>query len=38
MFSDVYEAYTQIYGKHHQSTLNTLINLATVCKDLHEYD
>lgn len=32
------EKYTKIYGEHHQSTINSLINLATVHKDLHEYD
>lgn len=38
MFEGVLDAYTQIYGQHHPSTINSLINLATVHKDLHEYD
>lgn len=38
MFQEVYDTYKQIYGEHHQSTVNTLINLATVTKDLQEHD
>jgi tetratricopeptide (TPR) repeat protein len=38
MFAEVVDAYTQIYGFHHPSTLNALINLATTHKDLNEYD
>jgi len=38
MFTDVYEAYQHIYGEHHQSTVNTLINLATVQRDMNEFD
>lgn len=38
MFEAVFEAYTGIYGEHHTSTINTLINLATTHKDLQEYD
>lgn len=38
MFSETHYAYTQIYGQHHPSTINSLINLATVHKDLHEHD
>lgn len=38
MFQEVFGAYVQIYGEHHQSTINSLINLATVHKDLNEHD
>ena len=38
MFEEVTEAYSQIYGENHPSTLNALINLATTHKDQHEYD
>ena len=38
MFTAVLDAYNQIYGQHHPSTINALINLATVHKDLHEHD
>jgi hypothetical protein len=38
MFEEVVDAYTQIYGLHHPSTLNALINLATTHKDLNEHD
>ena len=38
MLQEVYEAYTQIYGQNHQSTINSLINLACVQRDLQEYD
>ena len=34
MFERVVEKYTLFYGEHHQSTVNALINLATVMKDL----
>ncbi len=30
--------YEELYGLYHPSTVNSLINLATVHKDLHEYD
>ena len=38
MFEEVNEAYQQIYGENHPSTINSLINLATVHKDLQEFD
>lgn len=38
MFEKVVEQYTIYYGEHHQSTVNALINLATVLKDLKLYD
>lgn len=38
MFSKVHESYKSIYGNVHPSTVNALINLATVHKDLQEYD
>jgi len=31
-------AYTSIYGEVHPSTMNALINLATIHKDLKEFD
>ena len=37
MFSQVYDTYKAIYGEHHQSTINTLINLATTYRDVHQY-
>lgn len=38
MFEEVNDAYNQIYSRDHPSTINSLINLATVHKDMHEYD
>lgn len=38
MFQHVYENYLKLYGEQHQSTINVLINLATICKDLQEHD
>ena len=38
MFQKVNEAYVSLYGEIHPSTLNSLINLATVHRDLHEYE
>jgi hypothetical protein len=38
MFEEVYAAYQVIYGETHQSTVNALINLATVHKDLKEFE
>jgi len=38
MFEEVNDAYNQIYGRDHPSTINSLINLATVHKDLSEHD
>ena len=38
MFTEVADAYKQIYGPIHTSTINTQINLATVHKDLKEFD
>lgn len=38
MFQEVFSAYVMIYGEHHPSTINSLINLATVHKDLNEHD
>lgn len=38
MFETVVQAYTEIYGEVHQSTINSMINLATVHKDLKEFD
>lgn len=32
------ELYERLYGLYHPSTCNALINLATVHKDLHEYE
>ena len=37
MFNEVYQQYRIIYGDHHQSTINTLVNLATTRKDMHEF-
>jgi tetratricopeptide (TPR) repeat protein len=34
----VQESYENLYGLYHPSTVNALINLATVHKDLHEYE
>jgi tetratricopeptide (TPR) repeat protein len=38
MFTKVYESYSGLYGDLHPSTVNSLINLATVMKDLKEYE
>ena len=38
MFSEVNDAYSKLFGEVHPSTVNTLINLATVLKDLKEYE
>jgi tetratricopeptide (TPR) repeat protein len=38
MFKHVYENYSKIYGENHTSTVNCLINLATIHKDLQEHD
>jgi hypothetical protein len=38
MFTQVYQAYRQIYGETHTSTINTLTNLASTHTDLKEYD
>ena len=38
MFQEVFGAYVGIYGEQHPSTINSLINLATVHKDLNEFD
>lgn len=38
MFIHVNQKYTLIYGNNHPSTINSLINLATVHKDMQEYD
>ena len=38
MFAEVVVAYTHIYGEMNQSTVNAMINLATVHKDLKEFD
>ena len=38
MFLEVNDAYVKLFGEVHPSTVNTLINLATVMKDLHEYE
>jgi tetratricopeptide (TPR) repeat protein len=34
----VNKKYEELYGPYHPSTVNSLINLATVHKDLHEYE
>lgn len=34
----MFAAYITIYGEHHPSTINSLINLAATHRDLHEYD
>lgn len=36
MFESVYETYKVIYGQHHGSTVNTLVNVATTYRDLGE--
>ena len=38
MFKSVNEKYSLIYGDSHPSSINSLINLATVCKDLNEFE
>ena len=38
MFRQVNQNYETLYGLYHPSTVNSLINLATVHKDLHEYE
>jgi tetratricopeptide (TPR) repeat protein len=38
IFSDVYSKYVKLYGEIHPSTINSLINLATIHKDLKEYE
>ena len=38
LFKQVNESYETLYGLYHPSTVNSLINLATVHKDLHEYE
>ena len=38
MFERVVEKYTLFYGEQHTSTVNAVVNLATVLKDLKEYD
>ena len=38
LFTEVNAKYEELYGLHHPSTVNSLINLATVHKDLHEYE
>ena len=38
MFERVVEKYTLFYGEHHQSTINALINLGTVLKDLKLFE
>jgi len=34
----VNDSYERLYGLYHPSTVNSLLNLATVLKDLHEYE
>lgn len=38
LFEQVNKNYENLYGLYHPSTVNSLINLATVHKDLHEYE
>ena len=38
MFKSVNEKYSLLYGDLHPSSINSLINLATVCKDLNEFE
>jgi tetratricopeptide (TPR) repeat protein len=38
LFEEVASAYESLYGQFHPSSCNALINLATVLKDLHEYE
>ena len=38
LFQQVSASYETLYGPYHPSTANSLINLATVLKDLHEYE
>jgi tetratricopeptide (TPR) repeat protein len=38
LFIQVVAKYEGLYGQFHPSTTNALINLATVMKDLHEYE
>ena len=33
-----YNKYLKLYGKHHPSTISWLVNLATVLRDLKDYD
>ena len=38
LFIEVNKSYEELYGPYHPSTVNSLINLATVHKDLQEYE
>lgn len=38
MLQEVFAAYVMIYGEHHPSTINSLVNLGAVHKDLQEFD
>lgn len=38
MFKYVNDSYVELYGEHHPSTVNTLINLAAIHKDMKEYE
>ncbi len=38
IFERVVSQYEVFYGQNHPSTINALINLGTVMKDLHEYE
>lgn len=38
IFERVVKSYEVYYGQNHPSTINALINLGTVMKDLHEYE
>ena len=38
VFERVVNRYELFYGKFHPSTINALINLGTVMKDLHEFE
>jgi len=32
------DQYINLFGEHHPSTVNCMVNLATVLKDLHRYE
>lgn len=38
MFSFVNQSYLEIYGENHPSSVNTLINLAAIHKDMREFE
>jgi len=38
IFDAVLDQYISIFGEHHPSTVNCMVNLATVLKDLQRFD